>query len=246
MNNLQDTLLFPFRDAEARKQFLFACLVTLAGFIIPIIPFIFLMGYNAKIMRQIIEERKDPSMPNWQESDPSEMFMDGLRLYGSKLILMLPAILAIGLGVLSMTGGSIAASVSINDNGQSFAPIGIPFIMVGFALIMLFSILVIPYAVIISTVGPHVAKTRSFASAFQFKDWWQIFRNAPGQFVLAYVVTMATSWILTFAMQIAMMTIVLICIIPFVMIPYTAYITLLRNTLFAQAYVAGLDNQQAV
>ena len=78
MNSWQETLLFPVRDAEARKQFLIACLVTLAGFIIPLIPSIILMGYGVRIMRQVITERKKPSMPEWQGSNWSEMLTDGL------------------------------------------------------------------------------------------------------------------------------------------------------------------------
>jgi hypothetical protein len=112
----------------------------------------------------------------------------------------------------------------------------------GFALIMLFSLLSLPYNIIISTVGPHVVTTRSFESAFRFKEWWGIFRKGMGQFVLAYVITMVVSWILMIVMQFAIMTIVLICIVPFVMIPYSAYLVLVRNALYAQAYLAGSDD----
>ena len=244
MNNLQEILLFPVRDAEARKQFLFACLVALAGFIIPIVPMIFLTGYSAKIMRQIIEERKSPSMPDWQTSDWSEMFMDGLRIYGAQFVLMLPIIIIMGIGFVSMISGSIAASVSLNDNGQSFAPIGISVFMLGFLFIMLFSVLAIPYGVIVSAVVPHVATTRSFESAFHFKNWWSIFRKGLGQFLLAYVITLAISWVLMFVIQFAIITIVLLCIVPFLMIPYVAYNILLKNALFAQAYTSGLDNSK--
>ena len=102
MNNLQETLLFPVRDAEARKQFLFTCLIVLAGYIIPILPFLVVMGYGAKIMRQIIDEKKSPSMPEWQGSNWSEMLMDGLRLYGAQLVLMLPLFLFMGCGFIAM------------------------------------------------------------------------------------------------------------------------------------------------
>jgi len=242
VNNLQDILLFPVRDAEARKQFLFACLIALAGFIIPIIPMLLLTGYSARIMRQIIEERKSPSMPDMQTSDWSEMLMDGLRVYGAQLVLMLPIILAIGFGVLSMVSGSIAASIFLNDNGQNIGPFGISAFILGFAFLMLFSLLAMPYNIIISTVGPHVAMTRSFESAFRFKEWWGVFRKGMGQFILAYVVTMVVSWVLMIVMQFAMMTIVLICIVPFVMIPYSAYLILVRNAMYAQAYLAGRDS----
>jgi hypothetical protein len=42
-----------------------------------------------------------------------------------------------------------------------------------------------------------------------------------------------------------MMTLVLMCIVPFVMIPYSVYIMLMTNTLTAQAYLAGRDALQA-
>lgn len=245
MNNLQEILFFPVRDTEARKQFLFACLVALAGFIIPIIPMIFLMGYSAKIMRQIIEEQKKPNMPDWQESNWSDMFMDGLRIYGAQFVLMLPIIIITGVGILSMMSGSIAASISLGDNGQSFTPLGMSVFLIGVAFVMLFSLLAIPYAVIVSAAGPHVAVTRSFESAFRFKEWWGIFRKGLGQFILAYVLTMVISWVLMFVIQFAMITIVLLCIVPFLMIPYTAYNILLRNALVAQAYAAGLHNLKA-
>ena len=242
MNNLQEILLFPVRDAEARKQFLFACLITLAGFIIPLIPMFFLMGYIAKIMRQIIEERKSPSMPDWQSSDWSDMFTDGLRIYGAQLVYMLPVFLIMGIGFLSMMSGTIAASISINENGQSMLPIGLPFIFLGMGIMMLFFVLLIPYNVIVSAIGPHVAFTRSFASAFRIIGWWAVFRKGAGQFILSYVIVMAVSWVLMLALQLAMLTVILICIVPLIMIPYTAYITLISNVLYAKAYSVGIDD----
>ena len=241
MNNIQETLLFPVRDAEARKQFLFACLIVLAGFIVPILPFLALTGYCTKIMRQVIEERKSPSMPEWQGSDWSTMLTDGLRLYGAQLVLTLPLLLVMGCGFISMIGGSMTLSVASYENVNELLSVGILFFLFGIGFMMLFSILSLPYGVIISAVGPHVVTERSFAAAFQFKDWWKIFRKGLGQFILSYAITMAISFVFIFVMQFAMMTIVLMCVFPLVLIPYTAYITLLTNTLYAQAYLAGKD-----
>jgi len=241
MNNIQETLLFPVRDEEARKQFLFACLIVLAGFIVPILPFLVLTGYCAKIMRQVIEERKSPSMPEWQGSDWSTMLTDGLRLYGAQLVLTLPLLLVMGCGFISMIGGSMTLSVASYENVNELLSVGILFFLFGIGFMMLFSILSLPYGVIISAVGPHVVTERSFAAAFQFKDWWKIFRKGLGQFILSYAITMALSFVFIFVMQFAMMTIVLMCVFPLVLIPYTAYITLLTNTLYAQAYLAGKD-----
>lgn len=244
MDNIQEILLFPVRDAESRKQFLIACVVMLSAFIIPILPTLVLMGYSARIMRQVIEEKRNPTMPSWQESDVSEMLLDGLRLWGAQLILTLPLLLLLGCGIIFMMSGSIGFGAFAYDNSDSFAPIGMLMFMLGMLFFGIFGILSLPYGVIISAALPHVAVKRSFQAAFEFKEWFAIFRRALGQFILGYAVIMIASFVLAMVMQIAMLTIILICIIPFIMIPYAAYQMLIMNTVFAQAYAMGQEPLQ--
>ena len=116
--------------------------------------------------------------------------------------------------------------------------------IIGFGSIMLFAVLSLPYGIILSAVGPHVVTNRSFAAAFEFKEWWPILRKGLGQFILGYVIVFAMSFVFTFVIQIALITIVLMCIVPLIMIPYSAYLMLITNTLFAQAYAAGRDALQ--
>ena len=164
MNNIQETLLFPVRDAEARKHFFFACLVMLAAFFIPILPTFILMGYGVKIMRQIIDERKSPSMPPWQGIDWAETFIDGIKLYGVQLILMLPLMILMGCGFLSFFGGSFGMSALADESTRGLASFGMIFMFIGVAFFMLFSVLSLPYGIILSAVNPHVATKRSFAA----------------------------------------------------------------------------------
>ena len=246
MNNFQETLLFPVRDAESRKQFLIACAVMFAAFVIPILPAILLMGYSAKIMRQIIEEKKAPSMPAWQGSDWSEMLVDGLRLYGAQLVLMLPLILLMGGAMIFIMSGAVGFSALSENNGGTFESIGMLLFTMGFLFMGLFSVLSLPYGVVISAALPHVAIKRSFEAAFQVNEWVPIFRKALGQFILGYVLVMAASFVIAFIMQIAIMTLILICIVPLLMIPYAAYQMLIMNTVFAQAYLVGQEGLQTV
>jgi hypothetical protein len=245
VNNIQETLLFPVRDAEARKQFLLACLVMLAAFFIPILPTFVLMGYSMKIMRQIIDERKDPSMPAWQGIDWTETFVDGIKLYCVQLILMLPLMLLMGCGFISIFGGSISMTALADESTRSLAPIGMIFFFIGIAFFMLFSLLSLPYGIVLGAVAPHMATKRTFTSGFEFKEWWAIFRKAIGQFLLAYALTFVVSLVFIIVMQIAMITLVLMCIVPFIMIPYSVYLMLMTNTLYAQAYLTGRDALQA-
>lgn len=245
MNNIQDTLLFPFRDRNAWTQFLIACAIMLAAFIIPLLPSILLIGYTVKIMRAVILEKRSPSMPQWQGSDWGEMFMDGLRLYGAQFVLMLPLFLLLGCGMVSLIGGSAGLSALASDDVQFLAPFGGLLLFLGIALTLLFSLLSLPYSIITSAATGHVVAKNSFQAAFEFREWWQVFRAAVGPFLIAYAIIMAISFVLVMVMQIAMITIVLMCIVPFLMIPYSVYLILLTSTLYAQAYAKGQEALQA-
>jgi len=244
MNNIQDTLLFPFRDRNAWTQFLIACAIMLAAFIIPLLPGILLMGYTVKIMRDVILEKKSPSMPQWQGSDWGEMFMDGLRLYGAQFVLMLPLFLLLGCGMISLVGGSVGLSALASDDTQFLAPLGGLLLFIGIGSTLGFSLLSLPYSIVISAASGHVAARNSFNAAFEFREWWQIFRTAIAQFVLAYAIIMVASFVFAMIMQIAIVTIILMCIVPFLMIPYSVYLMLITNTLYAQAYAKGQETLQ--
>jgi len=241
MNNWQETLLFPVRDAEARKQFLIACLVTLAGFIIPLVPTLILMGYGVKIMRQVIEERKKPAMPEWQGSDWGAMLTDGLRVFGVQITLMLPLLLIMGCGFIFIFSGSLGISAFASADNDSFSAFSLILFFIGLGLTMLFSVLSFPYSIIISAAVPHAVAGSSFTAGFNFREWFPIFRKGLANFILSYFLIMVTSFVFMFVIQFAMITLVLMCIIPFLMIPYTTYITLIANTIYSQAYVTGRD-----
>lgn len=245
MNNLQDILLFPVRDAEARKQFLFACVIALGGFIIPILPFIILTGYSAAIMRQMIEDKRPPSMPDWQKSDWSALLQDGLRLYGIQIALSIPLLLLIGVGFVFILSGGITTAILSEQSSNTFPTAGIVLVLFGSLFMVVVGIISLPYGVIIGAAGPHVVAKRSFTAGFDFKAWWQIFRKAIVQFILAYVIVLGISFVFALVMQVLVITIVLMCIFPIVIAPYTAYVSLITNTLFAKAYVTGLDALQA-
>lgn len=244
MNNIQDTLLFPFRDRDSWNQFLIASAIMLAAFIIPLLPAILLMGYTLRIMRQIILEKKAPSMLPWQGSDWGEMFMDGLRLYGAQFVLMLPLFLLLGCGITFIVTGSITFASLAEESTRPFAPIAGVLFFIGIGLTVVFSLLSLPYTIVTAAAHGHVAAKDSFHAAFEFSEWWKVFRAAVGPFLIAYVVMMIASFIMAMVMQIAMITIVLMCIVPFLMVPYSVYLILVSNALYAQAYAKGQEALQ--
>ena len=56
----QDLLAFPFRAPGAKMKLFILAILGFAGFIIPILPGVFLIGYGGLIMRRIIRDKGEP------------------------------------------------------------------------------------------------------------------------------------------------------------------------------------------
>ncbi|MEW6402463.1 MAG: DUF4013 domain-containing protein [Chloroflexota bacterium] len=243
MNDFQSILLFPVRDEFARKQFIIAALVMLTGMIIPLIPMIILMGYGARIMRQVIDEDKEPTMLEWQGNDWGQLLQEGARLFAIRLIFILPVFLFMGCGFAFFMSSPILFASS--DSGDP-SPFGFITMAIGMGIFLLTMLLSLPLGVIIGAAESHVVTKQSFQAGLQFREWWPIFRAGLGQFVGAYLLALAISFILSFVMQIAMITIILICLMPFFLFGFSAYISLVLNALFARAYAVGRKAVQTV
>ncbi len=235
---IKTTLLFPVRDTYARRQFLVASLIMLAGMIIPLIPIFFLMGYAARIARQIVLDKKEPSMTEWDNW--SEFFVDGARIFGIRLILFLPiVILAMGAMFFFILTPALLSSLN-QQASQNLSPLtGVSF-FIGMMIFLLIMILSLPLQIVIAVAETHVAVKSSFSAGFQFKEWWPILRKGIGPFMIVYVIMFAISFIFMIAIQISIFTIVLICILPFILFPYSAYLMLILQALYAQAYRQAL------
>jgi hypothetical protein len=245
MADFQPILLFPVRDAFARKQFLLAALITLAGMIIPIIPMLILLGYGARIMRQIIDEGKEPTMLEWQGMDWGQLLQEGARLFAVRLIFITPILLFMGCAFVFFFSSPFLLSASDNGRSNPLAPFGFVTLFIGIGIFLLTMLVGLPLGVILGAAESHTVTKQSFQAAFQFREWWPIFRAGLGYFVGAYLFTVVISFVFSFVMQIAMITVVLICVLPFLTLGYGAYLSLVLNALFAKAYAMGRKAIQA-
>jgi hypothetical protein len=232
--NLEQLLTFPFKETESRKNFLIGTLVYFASFIIPILPLIFVMGYIARIMRQVFNG-EEPHMPAWDNWE--SMLKDGLYLFGVRFVYMLPMLaltIPFFLGFFFMT-----ASLGFNNSSDGQLALMI------FPLMGVFMLVFIPISLALSLLIPaaesHTIAHSDFAAGFRVREWWTIFRANWGSFAIAYIISMVASFVLTFIVQIAMVTLILICILPFIMPAISMYITTVMYAAFAQAYKDGKD-----
>jgi hypothetical protein len=232
--NIEQILTFPFKETEARKNFLIGTLVYFASFIVPIVPLIFIMGYIARVTRQVFngEAPRLPAWDNWES-----MFKDGLYLIGVRIVYTLPLIVIL----LPLFLGMMFLPLWLNSNpGSNNSLVLLPFLFFGIAMIFIFP-LSLALGLIVPTAELHTIAHNDFAAGFRIREWWPIFRANWGGFAIAFLVSTVASFVLTFIVQIAMVTIVLICLLPFILTAITFYITLVMYTAFAQAYKDGKD-----
>ncbi len=100
--------------------------------------------------------------------------------------------------------------------------------------------LIIPISIAVAIIVPaaelHAVEKNEFSAGFRVREWWQIFRANTGGFLAAFGIYYIASMILVFAIQILMVTIILACLLPFVIPALTMYLTLIMYVTIAQAY----------
>lgn len=225
-------LSFPVRESEDRKAFLIGALIILASFIIPIIPILLVTGYVMRIMRQVLAG-ESPRMVAWD--DWEKMLVDGTRLFGARLVYMLPVLL-----VFLVALGILLIAPLLLEGGEERV-VQVIFLMTMLPSFMM--VLLMPVMLVLSVFLPaaelHLVARNEFAAAFRVREWWAIFRANWGGFLLALAITYAISILTSMLLQIAMITMVLICALPVLLPAMSMYLMLVSEVAFAQAYKEG-------
>jgi hypothetical protein len=243
MNNLQEILFFPVKDGDSRTKLLVAAALSLASMFIPILPWIFVLGYAGEIMRQVIIRKETPHMPEWNWG---ENFSLGGKLFGVHFIYSLPAALPMIVGYMMMIVPAILLDPEISGGNPVIAPewliLGTFGGMALFSLGMLLSLLL---WVALPPALSHAAAQDSFAAGFQIRAWWKVYRANLGGFILALVISGGLYMVMIFAIQILYLTLILCILAPFLMMFALTYLTLVAFALFAQAYKDGQEKLAA-
>jgi hypothetical protein len=232
--NLGDYLGYPFENGESQKNFLIGWLVMLAGFFIPLLPFIILYGYISQVMEKVLNGER-PSMPAW--SNWEKLFKDGLRLYGVRMIFTLPSLILIfGMMVLYLGGVFLVFA----QDQPSLALIAV-LVALFFGVFCLMIPIGIITTVLAYPAGAHAVAKQRFAAGFSFGEWWPILRTNVGSFLLIIGVT----WVISFAtgilLQLLYITIILACLAPFIMPILMFYMLLVIEPMAAQSYRDGRE-----
>ena len=243
-SNIFDQLLhsfaFPFKDPEWVKKIAIGFGLSLAVFIVPIVPTLIIAGYGKRIMQRIIIENGDPYLPEWE--DWGRLLSDGLKLWGAGIIYSLPVLLLLMIFLGMMMISLLSPLFFIRSNG-TFAPEATFTFFAGIALSILFLFLltILSFAINLfqAPATTHVVAKDRFSAAFQVKEWWPILKKGLGAFVVAILMIMVFSWAGMMAIQILNLTIILIVLYPFLLGFFMFFTLLYSYTFNALAYREG-------
>jgi hypothetical protein len=243
IDQIQYLFTFPFKDPDWKRKFLIGFLLYLAGFIVPIIPWVFFSGYMAKII-QIGIEGDDYVLPEWD--DWGDLFTLGLKLMGVGFLAALPFIILFGCGYLSMMSPAFLSGFAPSSYEDEISAIWIfgPMLsmfggMCAMGLGIFLSLLV---GILVPPAMSHVIAEDEFTAAFRVSEWLRIFKANLGGYIIAYIIIMGTSFMLSFAFQLLYMTFVLCCTIPLVMSLISVYLGIVMGAIFGQTYRVGKEN----
>ncbi len=245
VDQIQYLFTFPFKDADWKRKFLIGFLLYFAGFIIPVIPWIFVSGYIAKIIKMGIEG--EYSLPEWE--DWGDLLVQGLKLLGVMLIASLPFFILFGCGYISLMTPALLGGFGAEAYGDEFLPalVLMPFATFGGMCLMslgiLFSFLI---WILVPPAISHMIAKDQFSAAFRVSEWWGIFKANIGGYLIAYVLMMGTSFLFGFALQLLYLTFILCCLFPFVVSLISMYISVVMGAIFGQAYRVGVENRALV
>lgn len=241
-DTIKDLLAFPFQDEKWKQKLSVAFLISLVGFVIPLIPTIFFIGYCAQIMKKIILENGEPYLPEWD--DGGQFFRDGGKLVVAGFVYTLPAGLTLIAGYALMIGPTILLALQSGGSDalmKELVSAQLAGMMAGFVLAGLAMLVMAVTGLFYPVAAGHVVARDRIAAAFYVREWWPIFRANLGGFLISYALVLGVYFALSFIMQFLYLTIVLCIFVPFLAVAVGVYLTLIGAALFAQAYRAGCE-----
>jgi len=87
-SGLKALFTYPFRQANWQSKLLILGLLSIAGLFIPVIPWLFVAGYSAELIRRQALDGGESQLPEWD--DWSRLAMDGLRIMVVGFVVSLP------------------------------------------------------------------------------------------------------------------------------------------------------------
>lgn len=231
---------FPFQKPRWQSRYLIGVGFSILGFIVPVIPWIFLAGYLMRVLRNSIDG-KEMELPEWD--DWGGLALDGLRYLVVTTIFLLPSILVFifGMGFYFFTFFAGMAGAAARESSGSLPP----FFVLGGMLILFVTMLLGMLLGLLGTIPlpmalAHCAAQRRLGAAFQFGAWWPLIWANKLDYFIAWANCAGLFMILYLAILLIYYTIVLICLTPILAALIGLYVSLVFVALFGRYYRENL------
>jgi hypothetical protein len=194
-----------------------------------------------RIMRQTTQG-KPPTLPNWD--DWGQLFVDGLRFFVVYLVYMLPMFLIMCCGYVVMVG-PMAFLPFVEDSpglftGGMLAGYTLFYPLMGISI--LFSLVLMFLALVAIT---RMVAHDSLGAAFQLGDVWKFARNGFRNYLLALIAFFGITYIVSLLSMSLAYSIVLLCLLPFLIGAVGWYSMMMMGALFGTAYYHSEAEQPA-
>jgi hypothetical protein len=243
--NIQQVLAFPFRGERWKAKFITGLAFMLAGCIIPMLPMLVLYGYNYRIMRQVIVEKGELELPEW-DGWP-DFIQDGWRLFSVHFIYYLPSVLLYVLGMVLYFASFIGMAAVGEENVSGIMPVlmfgsmGILFMSMALSMLLFVALLIV-----LPVASGHTVAKGSFSAGFDFSGWWKVLKANPGGFLISILLICGMGTLVMIVTQALYMSVVLCCLNIVVFVVGGYYILLVGGAFTALVYREGVEKLERV
>ncbi|MBN1260901.1 MAG: DUF4013 domain-containing protein [Anaerolineae bacterium] len=224
---------FPFEDEGWQQRFLIGSGLALLGFMIPVVPHIFIWGYGMRVMRQAIAGQK-LTLPAWQ--DWGRLGRDGVRAMLASIAYTLPGTLALLLGFVLYFVSFLVIPLLSTEGTEwtAFAmlgSIGIMFLTLSIGSLLLFlGMLPLPMAI------AHLVARDQTGAVFRVREWQPMIRRNKLGYFIAWIIAGGLVALAYLAIMLPYYTLILFFVGFLIAGPAFFYVSLVSSAIFGQTY----------
>ncbi|MCS7177948.1 MAG: DUF4013 domain-containing protein [Anaerolineae bacterium] len=230
LSNLTSLFRFPFQGHDWANRFIVGCALLFAGWVVPIVPVLFIYGYAVDLMRRVIRG-DEPSLPPWENW--GRLFVDGLRAWVVGLVYLLPGtVILVGGFMLYMVGSF--GMIPLAERQPPDALLFSFFVLIGvyFLSYLVGSLLFFLGLIPLPAATAHFVAEDRLGAAFQVRRWWAVLRERGWEYLIVWILLFGITLLIYLILMGVYSTMCLCWLVPILAAPMAFYTTLVAAALF--------------